>query len=343
MDRPSFESDYTKGAHPLILEALQKANLVHSTGYGLDDFSESAREKIRIACDAPEADVFFLAGGTQTNACMIDALLRPWQGVVAAASGHINTHEAGAIEFLGHKVLTLPEHFGKIYADELETYIRNFYDDENFEHMVMPGMVYISQPTEYGTLYSLDELIAISEVCHEAGIPLYMDGARMAYALACPENDVTLPVIAALCDAFYIGGTKCGALFGEAVVIPRHGLVPHILTQVKQHGALLAKGFIAGIQFDTLFTDGLYFKLGAHAMNAATRIRNALTGKGYELTFGSPTNQIFVVLDSGSAARLSEKAALGFWENLDDGRVIMRIATSWATTDEEVDFLISVL
>ncbi|MBE6017040.1 MAG: low specificity L-threonine aldolase [Lachnospiraceae bacterium] len=343
MDRPSFESDYTKGTHPLILEALQKANLVHSAGYGLDEFSEAAREKIRIACDAPDADVFFLAGGTQSNAVMIDALLKSWQGVVAASSGHINTHEAGAVEFCGHKVLTLPEHFGKIYADELETFIRDFFADENFEHMVMPGAVYISQPTEYGTLYSLDELTAISEVCREAGIPLYMDGARLAYALACPANDVTLPDIAALCDAFYIGGTKCGALFGEAVVIPQHGLVPHLLTQVKQHGALLAKGFIAGIQFDTLFTDDLYLKLGQTAMNAADRIRAALIRKGYELAFGSPTNQIFVVLEKAQADRLSEKAALGFWENLDDGRVIMRIATSWATTDEEVEYLISIL
>ena len=276
MNKPSFESDYTKGAHPLILEALQKANEVHSTGYGLDEFSESAREKIRQACGAPEADVFFLAGGTQCNAVMIDALLASWQGVIAAKTGHISTHEAGAVEFCGHKVLTLPGHFGKIYADELETYIKDFYADENFEHMVEPGMVYISQPTEYGTLYSLDELTAISDVCREAGILLYLDGARLAYALACPENDVTLPDIAAMCDAFYIGGTKCGALFGEAVVIPQKGLVPHLLTQVKQHSALLAKGFIPGIEFDTLFTDDLYLEIGRTAMHAADKIRAAL-------------------------------------------------------------------
>ena len=343
MNRPSFESDYTKCAHPKILEALQKANEVHSAGYGLDDFSESAREKIRTACGAPEADVFFLAGGTQTNAFVIDALLKSWQGVIAAETGHINTHEAGAVEFCGHKVLTLPGHSGKIYADELERFVGAFHADENFEHMVEPGMVYISQPTEYGTLYSLDELCAISDVCREAGIYLYLDGARLAYALACPENDVTLTDIAAMCDAFYIGGTKCGALFGEAVVIPQQGLIPHLLTQVKQHSALLAKGFIPGLQFDTLFTDDLYLEIGKIAQHAADKIRAALIWRGYEMVFGSPTNQIFVVLDREQADRISEKATLGFWENIDDSHVIMRIATSWATTDEEIEYLVSVL
>ena len=342
-DRLFFASDYMEGAHPKILQRLLETNMVKSVGYGLDEFSESARNRIREACCAPEADVFFLAGGTQTNAVMIDAILRPWQGVMAAETGHISSHEAGAIEYGGHKVLTLPQKEGKVSAEDAAACVRSYWQDENREHVVMPGMLYISQPTEYGTLYSLEELRKISGVCRENGISLYLDGARLAYALACPENDVTLPDIAALCDAFYIGGTKCGALFGEAVVIPKHGFIPHLFTIIKQHGALLAKGRIAAIQFETLFTDDLYFKIGQNAIEAAVKIRRALEEKGYRFAFHAPTNQIFILLEKAQAAALSEKVEMGFWENTDESHTVMRIATSWATQPEDVERLIGCL
>lgn len=339
----SFVSDYMEGAHPQILNRLTETNLVKSAGYGFDEYSESAREKIRNACGVPEADVFFLAGGTQANAVLIDALLRPYQGVISAQSGHINVHEAGAIEYGGHKVLALPHQDGRITADSIQSCIDDYWQDENHEHMVMPGMVYISQPTEYGTLYSLDELSRISKVCRENNIPLYLDGARLAYALACPENDVSLTDLGRLCDAFYIGGTKCGALFGEAVVIPRHNYIPHLFTIIKQHGALLAKGRIAAIQFDTLFTDNLYSEIGKNAIDCADRIRAALTAGGYALTLHSPTNQIFITLEKEQAKSLSGKIEMGFIENIDPDHMVMRIATSWATRKEDVDALIDVL
>lgn len=339
----AFASDYMEGTHPQILKRLVETNMQHFTGYGMDDISESARDKIRAACEAPDAEVYFLVGGTQANATMIDAALRSYQGVIAANTGHISTHEAGAIELGGHKVLTLPQNNGKISAGQIRGCIEGYWQDDNHEHTVMPGLVYLSQPTEYGTLYSLEELTQISAVCHANNVALYVDGARLAYALACPDNDVTLPDLASLCDAFYIGGTKCSALFGEAVVIPRRGFIPHLFTIIKQHGALLAKGWVAGLQFDTLFTDDLYFKVGRNAIDAANRIRNALMEKGYEFAFETPTNQIFIVLDGEKLAALSEKVEMGFWEKLDDTRTVMRIATSWATQKEDVDKLIECL
>ena len=342
-NRLSFASDYLEGAHPAILQRLVETNLVKSAGYGADEYSESARNKIRTACRAPEADVFFLVGGTQTNATVIDAVLHSYQGVITAETGHISVHEAGAIEAGGHKVLPLPHQNGKLSAQNIRIALDRYWKDETHEHMVMPGMVYLSQPTEYGTLYSLSELKEISEICHQNQIALYVDGARLAYALACPENDVTLPDLAALCDAFYIGGTKCGALFGEAVVLPRHHFIPHFFTIIKQHGALLAKGRIAGIQFDTLFTDNLYERIGQTAIDAADRIRKSLVEKGYRLTIPSPTNQIFIELEKQQLAVLSDKVELGFWENLDENRIVMRIATSWATRQEDVDRLIACL
>ena len=332
-----------EGAHPAIVGRLQETNLLKTAGYGLDEFSESAREKIRKSCEAPEADVFFLVGGTQTNATVIDAFLKPWQGVVAAETGHIAVHEAGAIEAGGHKVFALTQRHGKISADAVRSCLETYRHDENRDHMIMPGMVYLSQPTEFGTLYSLEELEAISGVCRQYGIPLYIDGARLAYALACPENDVTLPDLARLCDAFYIGGTQCGTLFGEAVVFPRRDTVPHFFTIVKQHGALLAKGRIAGIQFDTLFTDGLYETIGKNAIENADRIRAALREKGYHQPFEAPTNQIFVTLSRQQAKDLSENIEMSFWENADQDHVVMRIVTSWATQKEEADSLIACL
>ena len=338
-----FACDYMEGAHPDIMQRLMKTNLVKTAGYGLDEYCDSAKEKIRAACGAPDAEVHFLVGGTQTNATVIDALLKSYQGVVAAETGHISTHEAGAIEFGGHKIMTLPHNNGKIDAAHVRAMLEGYYNDGNHDHMVMPGMVYVSHPTEYGTLYSRAELEAISSVCREYHIPLYLDGARLAYALTCPQNDITLADLASLCDVFYIGGTKCGALFGEAVVIPRPGLIPHFFTIIKQHGALLAKGRLLGIQFDALFTDGLYAHIGNIAIKAADRIRCALAENGYQLCFDSPTNQVFCILEDSVMEKLAEHAEFSFWEKYDDTHTVIRFATSWATSMEDTDKLCSLL
>lgn len=343
VSRLYFASDYMEGAHPAIMQKLVETNLEKTVGYGLDPYTESAKEKIRTACNAPDADVFLLVGGTQTNATVIDALLKSYQGVVAAETGHIATHESGAIEFGGHKVLTLPQKDGKIRAAQIEKMVKDFYDDANYEHMVMPGMVYISQPTEYGTLYSKEELIEISKVCRANHLPLYVDGARLAYALASSENDVTLSDLAELCDAFYIGGTKCGALFGEAVVIPQKGLIPHFFTIIKQHGALLAKGRIAGIQFDELFTDGLYERIGKSAIDAAEQIKEALRKFGYKLALDTPTNQIFCIVSNKVMEKIAQDVEFGFWEKYDETHSVIRFATSWATTMEDTQKLIRLL
>lgn len=338
-----FASDYMEGAHPAILNRLLETNLEKTVGYGLDIYCEAAREKIRTACAAPEAEVHFLTGGTQANATVVDAMLRSYQGVIAADTGHINGHEAGAIELGGHKVLTIPHTNGKISAAQVEALLQNFYADANHDHMVMPGMVYISQPTEYGTLYSLEELKKLSDVCRTHQIPLYLDGARLAYALACPENDASLKEIAALCDAFYIGGTKCGALFGEAVVLPKPGTIPHFFTIIKQHGALLAKGRVLGIQFDTFFTDALYEKIGVPAIEAAHQIKALLQAHGFRLYLDTPTNQIFCILENTYMDKLAEKVAFGFWETYDATHTVVRFATSWATTQEQVEALRQIL
>ena len=339
----SFSSDYMEGAHPAIIQRLVQTNMEQTTGYGTDEYCERARALIRKACECPEAAVHFLVGGTQTNATVIDALLNRYEGVIAAETGHVAVHEAGAIEFGGHKVLTLACDKGKITATSVKQYLQDFYADGNYEHMVHPGMVYISQPTEYGTLYSKQEMTAISAVCREYHIPLYVDGARLAYALACKENDVTLADLAALCDAFYIGGTKCGTLFGEAVVIPDPKRSPHFFTIMKQHGALLAKGRLLGIQFETLFTDDLYLRIGENAIRAADTIRTFLDSHGYEQYFMAPTNQIFIVLENTRYAELSKKITFGFWEKKDDAHTVVRIATDWATTPENVEKLLQAL
>ena len=343
MGKLSFGSDYMRGAHPNILRKLTETNLLATGGYGLDPYCEDAREKIRQVCRCPEAQVQFLVGGTQTNATVIDALLRTYQGVLAAGTGHISVHEAGAIEAGGHKVLTLPQELGKIRAESVREYMESFYGDESHEHMVMPGMVYISQPTEYGTLYSRQELEELHKVCREYDLPLYLDGARLAYALASPANDASLPDLAALCDVFYIGGTKCGALFGEAVVVPDPGRISGFFTIIKQHGALLAKGRLLGIQFGELFDNGLYLRIGAPAIHSAARIQAALEEKGYPLLFRSPTNQIFCVVDKEKLRQLSQIVEFSVWEKKDEDHSVIRLATDWASTDEEADALIGVL
>lgn len=337
-----FASDYMETAAPEIVEALVSLGKRKLSGYGSDEVTEEAKERIREKIGISDAEIYFLIGGTQTNATVIDTMLRPYEGVMAAGIGHVAVHEAGAIEYGGHKVLTLPEQDGKITASDIKKAVDDYWADGNHEHMVKPGMVYISQPTEYGTLYTLKELKDISHVCHEKKIPLYIDGARLAYGLMAEGNDVTMKDLAGLADVFYIGGTKCGAMLGEAVVFPKKNTVPHFFTMVKQHGALLAKGWVAGIQFRTLFSHDLYEKLGRNGVEKADRIRKVLDEKGYKQTIRNRTNQIFIVLTKERAEELAKEVELGFWENTEDG-VVMRIATCWGTTDEEVDKLIELL
>ena len=339
----SFECDYNCGAHPKVLKKLIETNLVPQSGYGFDDYSQSAKEKIRLACSCPDADVFFLVGGTQSNAVVIDTLLNSYEGVVCADTGHISTHEAGAIEACGHKVLTLPNHRGKICPEELLTLLKSFYADENYEHMVSPGMVYISHPTEYGTLYTKQELAEISSVCREYHIPLYLDGARLAYGLMSNQTNVTLSDIAEYCDVFYIGGTKCGTLCGEAVVFTKNNIPKRFLTIVKNHGALLAKGRLTGVQFDTLFTDGLYFQIGRHAVELAEMLKSGLISKGYQLFIDSPTNQQFVVLENNMMEKLKKDVSFSYWEKYDTNHTVVRFATSWATTKDDVENLLEIL
>ena len=342
-DMLAFENDYSRAAHPAVLEAIAAANDRLYPGYGTDELTARAKERIRRACAMNEADVWFLVGGTQTNQVVIDSMTPAYAGVVAVESGHPNVHEAGAIEYCGHKVLTLPHHNGRMDADELDAYCADFYADGNYEHMVFPGMVYVSLPTEYGTMYTKRELERLAETAHKYDMPLFVDGARLGYGLTATGCDLTLPDLARICDVFYIGGTKVGALFGEAVVFTKNNTPRRFLTRIKQHGALLAKGFALGAQFDALFTDDLYLRIARNANTAADRIREALVAKGYTLTFDTPTNQIFVTLDQPAIERLSKDVRLGFTEKADDAHTVMRICTSWCTTEDEVDRLIALL
>ncbi len=335
-----FESDYLEGAHPKILEALQRTNFEQTPGYGTDVYCESARAKIRAEAGAPNAGVHFLSGGTQANLTACAAFLKPWQGTICADTGHIAVHESGSVEATGHKALTLPNTNGKINARQIRAYCAAHYASDTQEHTVQPGMVYISQPTEYGTLYTLSELKEISAACREYGLVLFVDGARLIYALACAENDVTLSALAEYTDAFYIGGTKAGALLGEALVINDPALDKDFRYMLKQRGGMLAKGRLLGIQFDTLFTDGLYKEIGAHAIGLAGEIRDALIAKGVRFAVPSPTNQLFPVFDARILKALSDKYSLSFWEDAGNGESVMRICTSWATRAEDVQALI---
>lgn len=336
-----FDSDYMAGAHPQVMQALVESNLEQTTGYGSDAYTAQAAALIRQACDAPQARVHFLVGGTQTNATVIDGLLARHQGVLAAESAHINVHESGAIEASGHKVLTLPQHEGKVKADEVKAYIDEFYRDDSYEHMVAPGMLYISFPTEYGTLYSLQELSDLSQVCHEADIPIYVDGARLGYGLA--ASDVSLPDLARLCDVFYIGGTKMGALFGEAVVINNDKLLKHFFPLIKQHGALLAKGRLLGVQFKALFSKGLYEEIGRESVAKALRLKAAFAEKGYQVEVDSPTNQQFFRLPNSLIDRLKQEASFEYWGPRGQQESVVRFVTSWATSDADIDQLIALL
>ena len=337
-----FENDYGYGAHPKVLEHLMETNMEAVSGYGNDKFTASAAEKIKKACSCPEGQVYFLTGGTQTNMVVIDTLLRPYEGVVASSCGHVNTHEAGAIESTGHKVLTVPHKNGKLDADDLRDYVQTFYADASHDHMVFPGMVYISHPSEYGTVYTKNELERISAVCHELDMPLFLDGARLGYGLA-SDTDVTLADIARLTDVFYIGGTKCGALCGEAVVFTHGNMQRQFETMVKRRGAMLAKARLNAVQFDALFTDGLYEEICAPAVRLALRLRDGLAAKGYRFSIDSPTNQQFLIMENDRLPALGEKVKYSFIEKYDAEHTVIRLATSWATTEEQVDELLNIL
>ena len=335
----SFASDYIAGAHPDVIRRLTETNLENLSGYGTDPYCESARQKVREACGCPDAEVYFLVGGTQTNQVVISTMLAPYEGVIAAKTGHVSTHEAGAIEYTGHKVLALDGINGKLTAEAIAEYMKIFTADGNQEHMVYPGMVYLSFPTECGTLYSKAELTAIAKVCKQYELQLYLDGARLGYGLMSAQNDLTLQEIAGLCDAFYIGGTKVGALCGEAVVFPENAAPKHFMTQVKQHGALLAKGRLLGIQFDTLFSDDLYWKISEHAIRMAEKLKELFREKGYAFFMESPTNQQFLILKNAKMQELAEHVEFSFWETYDDTHTVVRFATSWSTTEEDIRLL----
>ena len=338
-----FENDYSEIAHPAVLQRLVETNLVSVSGYGNDPYCESAKEKIRTACGCPNADVYFLVGGTQANATVISTMLRQGEGVLAADTGHIADHEAGAVEYTGHKVLTIPHVNGKVTPEALQAYLRAFHTGANTDHMVYPGMLYISHPTEYGTLYTKQELTEISAICREHEIPLFLDGARLGYGLVSDGADVTLQDIAGLCDVFYIGGTKVGALCGEAVVFTRGGTPRRFVSLMKQHGALLAKGRVLGAQFDTLFTDDLYVQISKNAIETARILKAAFSEKGYRFYIDSPSNQMFVVLDNETLHRLEKDVVFSVWGPEDENHTIVRFVTAWSTRMEDVQALIALL
>lgn len=339
----SFESDYNNGAHPKVLQRLIETNDEQTLTYGYDKYSDAAKEKIKALCGAPDAQIWFLVGGTQTNATVIDSMLHTYEGVVAIGSAHINTHEAGAIEFTEHKVITIAEKNGKMEAPVLDKYLDDFMHDGNASHSVYPGMVYITFPSEYGTLYSAKELNDIYRVCQKYEIPLYVDGARLGYGLMAEANDITLPYLAHHCDAFYIGGTKVGALCGEAVVFTHNNAHKHFFNIVKQHGALVAKGRLIGLQFDALFTNNLYFDISRHAINMAMKMKGIFMEKGYRFYIDSPTNQQFVVIRNEEVARLDKDVIFTHWGKYDNEHTICRFVTSWATTEADLQELRDIL
>ena len=338
-----FNCDYNNGCHPEVMKRLVATNDEFTDVYDGDVYTESAKKKIRKTIGCPKAQIFFLGGGTQTNATVIAAYLREYQGVVAADTGHVNVHESGAIEYTGHKVLTLPQYDGKIKASDLSEYMQTYYADGNYEHMVFPGMVYISFPTELGTLYTKKELTELHTVCKKYKMPLFIDGARLGYGLASKKCDMTIKEFAKLCDAFYIGGTKVGALCGEAVVFPKGDAPEHFFSSVKQHCALFAKGRLNGVQFDTLFTDNLYMKIGENAIKTAEQLKKILHKKNYKFFLETPTNQQFVIVDNKLLPKLAKSVKYGFWSKYDNNHTVIRFCTSWATKEEDVKKLEEIL
>lgn len=338
-----FNCDYMTGAHPEVLKTLCETNLLHTEGYGNDRFTAEAKRIILNSCGLDDGAVYFLQGGTQTNKIVIDRLLSRNDGVLCCESGHINVHESGAIEADGHKVISLPGHNGKLSAESIRKYVSDFYRDDTYIHMVRPAMVYISHPTEFGTLYTLRELKDISEVCHDADIPLFIDGARLAYGLAADTTDVTLQDIARLSDVFYIGGTKCGALFGEAVVSRRPELLPRFDSLMKLHGGLLAKGRLVPLQFITLFSDNLYYRIGRHADRLAIKLKQGFVEKGYRIFIDSPTNQQFFVMPNTKIDSLRAEVGIGYWGAPGKTESVVRFVTDWSTTEEDVDRLLHLI
>lgn len=338
MNKIHFDCDYMAGAHPEILDAIISINHVQTAGYGCDDYCDTAKQRIREACQAPDADIHFMVGGTQANSTVIDGLLRRTEGVIATETAHINVHESGAIELSGHKVITLPSHDGKLDAGEVRQYLHDFYADDTWPHMVAPGAVYISFPTELGTIYSRQELSDLSTVCREYSIPLYVDGARLGYGLAA-SNDVTLPDLAHLADIFYIGGTKMGALFGEAVVCTNPHLLPRFFTLMKAHGSVLAKGKLLGVQFSTFFNNDLYLRIGQHGVALAQRLRHTLESFGYTHFIDSPTNQQFFILPNDIIDKILPLATFEYWGPRGEQESKVRFVTSWETTDADIEQL----
>lgn len=336
-----FESDYLEGAHPRIIEHLLNTNFEQTPGYGTDHHSEKAREYIKNICADPTVDVHFLVGGTQANTTVIASILKPYQGVFSASSGHVNVHETGAIEATGHKVLAIESSDGKLTAKQVIEAYDAHWNDGTHEHMVQPGMVYISNPTEIGTIYSLKELEELSQACRSRDLPLFMDGARLGYGLMAEGNDISMPDLARLCDVFYIGGTKVGALFGEAVVISSDKLKKDFRYNIKQRGGMLAKGRLLGIQFETLFEDGLYLEISGNAIGYAMSIKNAFKAKGYEFLIDSPTNQQFPILTDSEIEKLSKKYSFQYWQRVDESKSAVRFCTSWATKREQVEELLT--
>jgi len=335
-----FNCDYGEGAHPRILERLSRTNFTQTPGYGEDEFCREAADIIRGLIEAPGADVHFLTGGTQANLTVLSAALRPHQGVLSAETGHIASHETGAVEATGHKVLALPHKAGKISAAQVDETCRLHFADDAHEHIVMPGAVYISNPTELGTIYTRRELLQLREVCDRRNLVLYLDGARLGYGLAAPGNDLTLPFLASVADAFTIGGTKQGAMFGEAVVIANDALKRDFRYIIKQKGGMLAKGRLLGIQFSELLRDGLYFELSEHAVKLALRLKEALAGCGYPFLVDSPTNQQFPILPDALLSELGSRYTYSHQMRVDESRSAVRFCTSWATRPEDVDTLI---
>ena len=338
-----FNNDYSEGCHPKVLDALTKTNMTQTFGYGEDEFCAAAAAKIRSLCHAQDAAVHFLVGGTQTNLTVIDAALRPHQGALCPVGGHINVHETGAVEATGHKVLTVPSEDGKITAQQVRQVVLSHRADASFEHIVQPKLVYISNPTEYGTLYSLAELEQLYKTCQELGLYLFLDGARLGYGLMAKDYDVTLADIARLTDVFYIGGTKVGALFGEAVVITRQELKEDFRYIMKQHGGMLAKGRLLGVQFDALMTDGLYFEISAYADQLADQLRKTLDEMGASYLVPGITNQVFPILPDALLEELGKDFCFTEMERVSKTHRAVRFCTSWATTQENMDKLCAAL
>ena len=338
----SFRNDYSEGAHPSVLEAISKHNFETTCGYSMDPFCHQAADTVRKLTACPDADVHFIVGGTLANTIVISAALRPWEGVIAADTGHINVHETGAIEASGHKVCAIEAPSGKLTPALVREVMRRHCDGQD-EHMVLPRMVYISDATELGTIYTKAELAALHEVCGEYGLYLFLDGARMAAALVAEGNDLQPEDFATYCDVFYLGGTKNGLLFGEAVVITNEALKPHFRNMIKQRGGMFAKGFLFGVQFGAYFKDGLWLEMARHAVTQAQRIAKAAEEKGYTLYARSPTNQVFIVLSHEKIAELEQNFAFEAFGHVDDDHEAMRFVCSWATKEESVDVLIASL